>query len=753
MRRILVAWLCWLSTVGLCQADPLPGTKPLQMEGDLASEMVDGIDRFLLHQIEQTRTERLTEWKTAFAKPDSLDEFRENKRAALAKMLGVVDPRLAFDRFEILSSSWPSRAESWTATMVRWPVLGFPGPSWPDQPSIYGEGLLLTPKDGLKPRANVIVIPDADQLPAQLAGLADGLDADHQYARQLVEMGCQVLVPRLISREQAKRNGRANLTNREYLYRSAFVLGRHLIGYEVQTMLAGVDFFERWQVKGQSIPLGMLGHGEGGMIALYAAALNERIDAVCVGGYFGPRERSWEEPISRNVFGRLKHFGDAELATLIAPRKVLIHTAGYPELTLPGEGGAPAKLAAVATESVQDEINRAGQIMSDQAAKSVMVIESEPVSELLKALNLPTAKPQAEKPTVRPFDTKTQQRRLLANADRHNQWLLRESPYVREMFFKNLDTSSLENYQKSIEGYRRIFREEVIGEFDIESLPFNPRSRTSWETDQWTGYEVVLDVFPDVFAYGALLMPKGIADGEKRPVVVCQHGLEGRPTDTFLDDHRAYHDFAAKLAERGFIVFAPQNPYLFKDRFRTLQRKANPLGRSLFSIIVPQHQQIVDWLQTLPEVDPDRIGFYGLSYGGKSAMRIPALVTDYALSICSADFNEWVWKNASTRAKHSYVWTGEYEIYEFNLGGTFNYSEMATLIAPRPFMVERGHFDGVAPDDMVGAEFAKVRHLYNAKLGIGDRCEIEWFVGPHTINGQGTFDFLHRHLNWPNPHK
>ena len=34
-------------------------------------------------------------------------------------------------------------------------------------------------------------------------------------------------------------------------------------------------------------------------------------------------------------------------------------------------------------------------------------------------------------------------------------------------------------------------------------------------------------------------------------------------------------------------------------------------------------------------------------------------------------------------------------------------------------------------------------------LGIGERTEIEWFVGPHTINGKGTFDFLHKHLDWP----
>ncbi len=320
---------------------------------------------------------------------------------------------------------------------------------------------------------------------------------------------------------------------------------------------------------------------------------------------------------------------------------------------------------------------------------------------------------------------------------------------MRADFLKDLDTSSLEKYAQSVEKYRQIFRDDVIGRFDQKPLPFNARSRQSYDKPLWRGYEVVLDVFPDVIAYGILCLPKDLKPGERRPVVVCQHGLEGRPQDVVTGDNPAYHDFAARLAERGFITFAPQNLYIFGDRFRSLQRKANPLGKTLFSIIVPQHQQIVDWLKTQPFVDPQRIGFYGLSYGGKSAMRIPPLVTDYCLSICSADFNEWVWKNASTVSPYSYVWTGEYEIFEFDLGSTFNYAEMAALIAPRPFMVERGHFDGVAPDETVGYEYAKIRYLYEAKLGIGDRTEIEWFVGPHTINGKGTFDFLHKHLKWP----
>ena len=66
-------------------------------------------------------------------------------------------------------------------------------------------------------------------------------------------------------------------------------------------------------------------------------------------------------------------------------------------------------------------------------------------------------------------------------------------------------------------------------------------------------------------------------------------------------------------------------------------------------------------------------------------------------------------------------------------------------------MVERGHFDGVEPDEAVAYEFAKVQFNYAARLKLPDRCAIEWFDGPHTINGKGTYAFLHKHLKWPEP--
>jgi len=76
---------------------------------------------------------------------------------------------------------------------------------------------------------------------------------------------------------------------------------------------------------------------------------------------------------------------------------------------------------------------------------------------------------------------------------------------------------------------------------------------------------------------------------------------------------------------------------------------------------------------------------------------------------------------------------------------TFNHAEMTYLICPRPFMVERGHWDGVAWDEWVAYEYAKTRYRYDL-LGLADRTEIEYFNGPHEIHAVGTFDFLERHL-------
>lgn len=746
---------------------PLPATAPLTAEGDLSAQMVAGIGRFLEKQTTAAESSRAQFWHPDFSSPVAYTASLEPNRQRFARMLGVIDARIATPAIEYVSTVSPSalvaETESFSVYAVRWPVFA----------GVYGEGLLLQPKGTVA--ARLIVLPDADQTPEMAIGLAG---SDHDLARnvrRLAESGCQIIVPTLVDRSDAfSGNARLNVfTNqphREWIYRQAFILGRHVIGYEIQKVLAAVDWMSR-QPTDPSARIGVMGWGEGALLAFYSAALDPRIQTTLVSGYFGKRQELWREPIYRNVFGLLREFGDAEIAQLIVPRHLIVEPAlppvvlGPPAPRAGRNGAAPGRIALENASAVREEFERA-KTLAD-VFKEYLHVASESggapwrdasVALLWKTL---TRGDGALKPAGRElveqrvgFDPIERQRRTVRELEDFTQGLLRIAGDTREAFFwQKLKPTTADAWRDATGGFRATFWNDVIGRFPAGQLPLNPRARVVVERPQWTAHEVVLDVLPDVFAWGYLLLPKDIKPGEKRPVVVTQHGLEGVPADVMDEDATTrangfYHAFAARLAERGFIVFAPHNPYRGGNLFRQLQRQANPLGRSLFSIIIAQHEAVLDWLGTLPNVDAKRIGFYGLSYGGKTAMRVPAALERYALSICSGDFNEWIWKNGTTSWRPSYMFTREYEMPEFNLGTTFGYAEMAALIAPRPFMVERGHNDGVATDEWVAFEYAKVRRLYN-RLQIPQRTEIEFFNGPHTINGQGTYQFLHRHLDWP----
>jgi dienelactone hydrolase len=624
-----------------------------------------------------------------------------------------------------------------------------------------------------------VVLSDADSTPESVSIPSLALIPHRQFARRLAENGYRVLVPTLINRESkwsALPGGRkTDQPHREFIYRAAYEMGRHIIGYEVQQTLAAVDYFNQ---RYEDMPIGVFGYGEGGLIALYSAALDDRIDSVVVSGYFKPREDVWREPIYRNIWSLLRSFGDAELLSMIAPRTAIVEACAHPEVRTPphdnkgGRQAAPGEITTPSLEDVRAEFKRARSLVPDANA-SLYLAESndgrgDPGSEacmrtFIQSLGiaphpLPEAWDQGRRESNADQDPvevgfvlpDERQKRMFDQWNEFTQRLVRQSPQTRDEFQTRFNACTSSKAPEEM--YRRYLSTEVLGELPALSASPNTKSRQVYNEPTWRGYEVMLDVLPDVFAYGILLVPKDIKPDERRPVVICQHGLEGRAADTIVEQGQPfnyYQAFARRLVERGFIVYSPQNPYIGWDRFRVLNRKANPLELSLWSFIVRQHEQTLNWLEALPFVDGKRVAFYGLSYGGKTAMRIPAVLHGrYAAVICSGDFNEWCWKMTSLTAPFSYMFVHEYEMYTFDMGNTFNYAELAGLIAPTPFMVERGHRDGVSIDEWVAYEYAKVRRHY-VKLGIADRTEIEYFNGPHQIHGVGTLRFLHKHLNWP----
>jgi dienelactone hydrolase len=760
-------------TTGANLDSQLSGTEPLSAKGDLATQMVDGIHRFLLAETQRQATNRAQLWSLDTSSQQRYAQSVALNREHLRQIIGAVDPRVNPQAPEPLYS-FPGQSEiaqgpGYKIYSIRWQVFA---PVTADSSEMWATGLLLQPDD--EPVARVVALPDADWSPEMLAGIVAGVHRKAQFARRLAEHQVQVVVPLIIDRDDKYSGipgiGMTNMPHREWIYRMSFEAGRHIIGFEVQKVLAAVDWFEKENASA-ALPIGVIGYGEGGLLAFYSAALDARINATVVSGYFQPRESVWKEPIYRDVWGLVREFGDAEMASLIAPRVLIVEASNMPEVSGPPVADAVhlplacpnGMLATPPIAEVEAEVTRARKFYEQLGAeKNLRLVHppnpdkfpgSEPALQVfLEAL---TGRPVSLQPSRVAADataasgTRPQMKEQFDQLVEFAQAVIRKSPDERRRFWKDADTRSIESWKKTTQSRRDYIWTEVIGRLPAPTLPLHPRSRQILDEPRFVGYEVMLDVWPDVFACGILLLPRGLKPGERRPVVVCQHGLEGRSIDVAdpsIDNH-FYHHFAASLADEGFITYAPQNPYIGDDNFRIIQRMGHPLKLSLFSFILGQHEQTLNWLSSLPSVDPERIGFYGLSYGGKTAVRVPPLLDRYALSICAGDFNEWVWKTTTVLAAQSYLLTKEYDMYEFNLANTANYAELADLMVPRPFMVERGHDDPVSIDEEVSFEYARVREFYD-KIGLGGSTEIEFFNGPHEIHGKGTFKFLKKHLRW-----
>ena len=337
--------------------------------------LMDGAHKFVERKVRESVSARQRHWKRDFSSPAAYEQSVAANRKRFLEKIGVVDPRLSpsIESFgDDLNSAVIGETPAYRVYQVRWQVLE----------GVHAEGLRFEPKQ--TPIAQIVALADADHTPEQIAGLAPGLAPGEQFARALAECGCRVLAPVSIDRT-TRWSGHPGFaptgqTHREWIYRQAFQMGRHLIGYEVQKVLAAVDWFRE---KAPGLPIGVAGSGEGGLVAFYAAAADTRIAAALVSGYFNSREKVWSEPIYRNVWGLLEEFGDAELATLVAPRALVAVFGGYPEVHNHKGDLTPPSYGEVAAE-----FERIGKLLPSgfQQRRLVSGADHAPVEEYLTLL-------------------------------------------------------------------------------------------------------------------------------------------------------------------------------------------------------------------------------------------------------------------------------------------------------------------------------------------------------------------------------
>ena len=218
-------------------------------------------------------------------------------------------------------------------------------------------------------------------------------------------------------------------------------------------------------------------------------------------------------------------------------------------------------------------------------------------------------------------------------------------------FWAKLDTSSLEKYADVLRAVpQAASTRRSSASCPRRPMPLNPRTRLIYDEPKWTGYEVTLDLYPDVFAYGILLLPKDLKPGEKRPVVVCQHGLEGRPTDV------------CNPKEKTPVLQLLRRPAR-RSRLHRL-RAAEPVHRPGQLPRPPAQGQPARAVALLVHRPPARAHprLAGDAAARRSRRGSPStacptaarrpcacrpLLPRYCLSICSGDFNEWIGKNVS----------------------------------------------------------------------------------------------------------
>ncbi len=325
--------------------------------------------------------------------------------------------------------------------------------------------------------------------------------------------------------------------------------------------------------------------------------------------------------------------------------------------------------------------------------------------------------------------------------ERYLRSLVGESEDRRSQAWKR-DFSGLEAYERSVEPNR----ERLLKMLGVASLPggLSLREEALPPCGPHQASRIWISGIDGVETYGIVLRPPG---GGPLPAVIAQHGLGGSPELVcgLVEPPDCHRHFGRTLAEDGYLVLAPLVINNTVERV-WLDRLAITVGYRLVGLEVLKIRQAVRYLQGRDDVVPERVGIYGLSQGGLTALFAAAAEPRLAACVCSGYFNQRTNKLVVPSEHYTaYIRTDEHDKFLLNQLNEFSDSDIASLICPRPFFVEAGARDPVIWLPDAQEEFAKIREIYE-KLGIPERVEMEVFEGDHRINADGALRFLDRWL-------
>ena len=216
--------------------------------------------------------------------------------------------------------------------------------------------------------------------------------------------------------------------------------------------------------------------------------------------------------------------------------------------------------------------------------------------------------------------------------------------------------------------------------------------------DNFTQHRVRVEIAPQQTTVGYLLAPDG---KEPFPAVVVPYY---EPETSVGLSTNKLRDFGYQLAKRGFVTLSIGSPGGDARKPAVGEVKCQPL--SFLAYVAANCRNA---LASLPEVDPQRIGIVGHSYGGKWAMFAACLDDRFACGVWSdpgvafderrPNVNYWepwyLGHDAELQRKpglptNENPRTGAYKVL-IEKGRDLH--ELQALMAPRPFLVSGGSED------------------------------------------------------------
>lgn len=236
--------------------------------------------------------------------------------------------------------------------------------------------------------------------------------------------------------------------------------------------------------------------------------------------------------------------------------------------------------------------------------------------------------------------------------------------------------------------------QKVMGAFpgDIRSK-FKIHSTENLKCDSYERSSISFEVAPGETVHAYLYKPSG--KREKYPAILALHST-GAAGKKIIDGDPPVpnRQYARELAERGYVVIAPDYPgfgessdYDFStDRYDSGTMKG-----------ICNHMSCVSLLQSLPYVDKERIGVIGHSLGGHNAIFAAVFDPRIKVIVSSCGWTLFSWYDAGDAVTATYSgrlgpWAQERYMPGFRTVCSldpdripFDFDDLIASLAPRPF--------------------------------------------------------------------